>query len=280
MRTINSYDISSAVLMNVPHLASVLPKDVYDALVAARDNESSERGRFILDQLVRNADLAREDHVPISQDTGALWACLEVGPDVELDGDVFIGVNEAMASASKTARLRNSIVRDALFDRTNTGNNAPVIREMHYTDRPGARLQLMLKDGGSDNASRVVMLKPNDGKQGVIDAVLDCVREQAANACAPLVVGVGVGLTFDKVGTLAKRALMRPFDVPSAHPEWEEFEQELLAAINATGIGPAGLGGDTTALAVRVMCAPCHISSLPVAVNLNGSAMRRITVEL
>ncbi len=280
MRTINSYDISSAVLMNVPHLASVLPKDVYDALVAARDNESSERGRFILDQLVRNADLAREDRVPISQDTGALWACLEVGPDVELDGDVFIGVNEAMASASKGARLRNSIVRDALFDRTNTGNNAPVIREMHYTDRPGARLQLMLKDGGSDNASRVVMLNPNDGKQGVIDAVLDTVRDQAANACAPLVVGVGVGLTFDKVGTLAKRALMRPFDVPSTHPEWEELEQELLQAINATGIGPAGLGGDTTALAVRVMCGPCHISSLPVAVNLNGSAMRRITVEL
>lgn len=280
MRTINSYDISSAVLMNVPHLASVLPKDVYDALVAARDNESSERGRFILDQLVRNADLAREDRVPISQDTGALWACLEVGPDVELDGDVFIGVNEAMASASKGARLRNSIVRDALFDRTNTGNNAPVIREMHYTDRPGARLQLMLKDGGSDNASRIVMLNPNDGKQGVIDAVLDTVRDQAANACAPLVVGVGVGLTFDKVGTLAKRALMRPFDVPSTHPEWEELEQELLQAINATGIGPAGLGGDTTALAVRVMCGPCHISSLPVAVNLNGSAMRRITVEL
>lgn len=280
MRTINSYDISSAVLMNVPHLASVLPKDVYDALVAARDNESSERGRFILDQLVRNADLAREDRVPISQDTGALWACLEVGPDVELDGDVFIGVNEAMASASKGARLRNSIVRDALFDRTNTGNNAPVIREMHYTDRPGARLQLMLKDGGSDNASRVVMLNPNDGKQGVIDAVLDTVRDQAANACAPLVVGVGVGLTFDKVGTLAKRALMRPFDVPSTHPEWEELEQELLQAINATGVGPAGLGGDTTALAVRVMCGPCHISSLPVAVNLNGSAMRRITVEL
>lgn len=280
MRTINSYDISSAVLMNVPHLASVLPKDVYDALVAARDNESSERGRFILDQLVRNADLAREDRVPISQDTGALWACLEVGPDVELDGDVFIGVNEAMASASKGARLRNSIVRDALFDRTNTGNNAPVIREMHYTDRPGARLQLMLKDGGSDNASRVVMLNPNDGKQGVIDAVLDTVRDQAANACAPLVVGVGVGLTFDKVGTLAKRALMRPFDVPSTHPEWEKLEQELLQAINATGIGPAGLGGDTTALAVRVMCGPCHISSLPVAVNLNGSAMRRITVEL
>lgn len=280
MRTINSYDISSAVLMNVPHLASVLPKDVYDALVAARDNESSERGRFILDQLVRNADLAREDRVPISQDTGALWACLEVGPDVELDGDVFIGVNEAMASASKGARLRNSIVRDALFDRTNTGNNAPVIREMHYTDRPGARLRLMLKDGGSDNASRVVMLNPNDGKQGVIDAVLDTVRDQAANACAPLVVGVGVGLTFDKVGTLAKRALMRPFDVPSTHPEWEELEQELLQAINATGIGPAGLGGDTTALAVRVMCGPCHISSLPVAVNLNGSAMRRITVEL
>lgn len=280
MRTINSYDISSAVLMSVPHLASVLPKDVYDALVAARDNESSERGRFILDQLVRNADLAREDRVPISQDTGALWACLEVGPDVELDGDVFIGVNEAMASASKGARLRNSIVRDALFDRTNTGNNAPVIREMHYTDRPGARLQLMLKDGGSDNASRIVMLNPNDGKQGVIDAVLDTVRDQAANACAPLVVGVGVGLTFDKVGTLAKRALMRPFDVPSTHPEWEELEQELLQAINATGIGPAGLGGDTTALAVRVMCGPCHISSLPVAVNLNGSAMRRITVEL
>lgn len=280
MKTINSYDISSAVVLNIPHIASVLPKDIYEGLVEARKTETNERAQFVLDQLVKNADIAREDHMPICQDTGTVWVCLEVGPDVELDGDVFAGVDAAVASAYKSARLRKSLVCDALFDRSNSGDNTPAFHEMHYTDKPGARLHIMLKGGGSDNASRVVMLTPSAGKQGVIDTVLECVHEKAANACPPLIIGVGVGTTFDKVASLAKRTLMRPVGTPNRDPRVAEFEQELLQAVNATGIGPAALGGNTTALAVHVATRPCHIAALPVAVNMGCSAMRRITVEL
>lgn len=280
MKTINSYDIASALVLNIPHIASVLPKDIYEGLQKARTVETNERAQFVLDQLIQNADIAREDHMPICQDTGTVWVCLEVGPDVELDGDVFAGVDAAVASAYKSARLRKSLVRDALFDRENTQDNTPAFHEMHYSDKPGARLHIMLKGGGSDNASRVVMLTPGAGKQGVIDAVLDCVREKASNACPPLVIGVGVGMTFDKVASLAKRSLMRPIDIPNPDARAAEFERELLDAVNATGIGPAALGGTTTALAVHVESRPCHIAALPVAINMGCSAMRRITVEL
>lgn len=174
-----------------------------------------------------------------------------------------------------------SVVKNALFDRTNTGTNTPAFCEWRFIPEPGvARLRIMLKGGGSDNASRVVMLTPSAGRQGVIDAVVECVREKAANACPPLVIGVGVGSTFDKVPNLAKRALMRPLDELAPDAETQEFEEELLAAVNATGIGAGALGGDTTALGVRVMTAPCHIAALPVAINMGCSAMRRVTVEL
>jgi tartrate/fumarate subfamily iron-sulfur-dependent hydro-lyase alpha chain len=280
MKAITSMSVADALLLNLPHLASRLPRDIYDALVAARDRETGERARIVLDQLVENAQIAREDHVPICQDTGTVWVALEIGPDVTLDGNVFSKVDETVADVYRASRLRKSTVRDALFDRSNPGDNTPAFVEMHYSKRPGARLHVMLKGGGSDNASRVVMLAPGDGKQGVINAVLACVREKAANACPPLVVGVGVGATFDKVGSLAKVALMRPLDVPHPDPQAAAFERELLEAINATGIGAGALGGSTTALGVRVMTAPCHIAALPVAVNMGCSAMRRMTIEL
>ena len=198
-----------------------------------------------------------------------------------MDGNVFANVDKAVASAFANSRLRMSVVKNALFDRTNTGTNTPAFCEWRFIPEPGvARLRIMLKGGGSDNASRVVMLTPSAGRQGVIDAVVECVREKAANACPPLVIGVGVGSTFDKVPNLAKRALMRPLDELASDAETQEFEEELLAAVNATGIGAGALGGDTTALGVRVMTAPCHIAALPVAINMGCSAMRRVTVEL
>jgi tartrate/fumarate subfamily iron-sulfur-dependent hydro-lyase alpha chain len=281
MQVLSSNTISDALLVSIPRLANVLPPDILDALVAARDRETHERARIVLDQLVQNAQVANEDHVPICQDTGTVWCCLEVGPDIGLNANVLSKVNESVAHAFINSKLRKSVVRDALFDRTNTGNNTPAFCELHLVDEPGvARLHIMLKGGGSDNASRVVMLTPNAGKEGVINAVLECVKEKAANACPPLVIGVGVGTTFDKVGGLAKRALMRPLNEPAEDPRVQEFEEELLEAVNATGIGAGGLGGDTTALGVRVKTAPCHIAALPVAINMGCSAMRRLTVEL
>ena len=281
MQVLSSNTISDALLVSIPRLASVLPPDILEALIQARDRETHERAKIVLDQLVLNAQIANEDHVPICQDTGTVWCCLEVGPDIGLNANVFSKVDQSVAAGFINSRLRKSVVRDALFDRTNTGDNTPAFCELRLVDEPGvARLHIMLKGGGSDNASRVVMLTPNAGKQGVIDTVLSCVKEKAANACPPLVIGVGVGTTFDKVAGLAKLALMRPLNVPASDPETAAFEQELLEAVNATGIGAGGLGGDTTALGVRVKTAPCHIAALPVAVNMGCSAMRRLTVEL
>lgn len=281
MQVLSSNTISDALLVSIPRLANVLPRDIFDALVAARERETHERAQVVLDQLIQNAQIASEDHVPICQDTGTVWCCLEVGPDIGLNANVFSKVNQSVAAGFINSRLRKSVVRDALFDRTNTGDNTPAFCELRLVDEPGvARLHIMLKGGGSDNASRLVMLTPSAGKQGVIDTVLACVEEKAANACPPLVIGVGVGTTFDKVAGLAKLALMRPLDVPAPDPETAAFEQELLEAVNATGIGAGGLGGDTTALGVRVKTAPCHIAALPVAVNMGCSATRRLTVEL
>lgn len=278
---ITKSQVADAVYAAIPQLACVLPVDIEAGLVAARAVEDNPRGTAVLDQLLTNAAIAAEDGVPLCQDTGTVWASLEIGPDVVVRGDVFADVDDAVARAYAEARLRTSVVRDAVFDRANTGDNTPAFCDIHPVDEPGAaRLHLMLKGGGSDNASRVVMLVPGAGKQGIVDELVRCVREKAANACPPLVVGVGIGATFDKVAGLAKRALMRPVDEPAADPRLRALEEELLEAVNATGLGPGGLGGRTTALAVRVATAPCHIAALPLAINMGCSAMRRVTVDL
>lgn len=281
MKTVTPREVSKALISAIPRIATTLPDDVLAGLVEAREKETGARARFVLDQLVDNARIANEDAVPICQDTGTVWVCLEVGPDVLVPGDVFSEVDFAVAHTYEHARLRKSVVVDALFDRTNTQDNTPAFCEIHPVSEAGVcRLHVMLKGGGSDNASRVAMLTPSAGKDGVVETVLSCVREKAANACPPLIVGVGVGATFDKVGGLAKRALMRPLGQPHPDPRAQAFEEELLAAINATGLGAGALGGGTTALGVRVATAPCHIAALPVAVNMGCSAMRRATIDL
>ena len=273
--------VATAVYEAIPHLACELPADILAGLEAALEREEAPRGRAVLSQLVENARIARADHVPICQDTGTVWVSLEAGPGVLVPADVFAGVDDAVARAYDEARLRKSVVRDAIFDRANTGDNTPAFCDIHPIDEPGvARLRIMLKGGGSDNASRVVMLPPGAGRAGIVEEVVRCVREKGANACPPLVIGVGIGATFDKVAGLAKRALMRPIDEPACDEGARRLEEELLAAVNASGVGPGGLGGATAALAVRVETAPCHIAALPLAINMGCSAMRRMTVDL
>ena len=280
-RTITAHEVADAVYAAIPRLACVLPPDVLAGLKAAREAEGDPRGRIVLDQLVENARIAERDRVPICQDTGTVWASLEIGPDVHIAGDVMSGVDDAVARAYDEALLRESVVGNAIFDRTNSGDNTPAFTDIHPVSEPGvARLHIMLKGGGSDNASRVVMLVPGAGRAGIVDALVDCVREKAANACPPLVIGIGIGATFDKVAGLAKRALMRPIDADAPDEETRALEGELLAAVNATGIGAGALGGSHTALAVRVETAPCHIAALPLAINMGCSAMRRCTVDL
>lgn len=272
--------VAKAVEEAIPSLAFDLPDDIYEALVCARSHEVDIRARVVLDHLIENAHIASNDRVPICQDTGSVWVCLEVGPDVALPGEIFTKVNAGVARAYQMAGLRKSLVRDALFDRSNSGDNTPAFCEVYFSEKPGARLHVMLKGGGSDNASRVVMLNPSAGKEGIIDELLRCVEEKAANACAPVVIGLGLGSTFDKVAGLAKRALMRPLNELSSDSRVAELEAELLALVNATGVGPGGLGGKTTALAVKVNTAPCHIAAMPLAINMGCSAMRRCSIEL
>lgn len=280
MKTITRELVERTVREALPGLAFDVPADVLEGLERALECETSPRAAEALRLLVENARIAHEDRVAICQDTGSVWVCLEAGPDVAVVGDALAGVNDAVADVYTSCNLRKSLVRDALFDRANTGDNTPAFCEVSLVEKPGARLHIMCKGGGSDNASRVVMLTPSAGRQGIVDAVLSCVREKAANACPPLVIGIGVGATFDTVGHLAKRALMRPLDIETQDPEIAAFERELLDAVNATGIGAAALGGKTTALGVRVETAPCHIAALPLAINMGCSATRRGTYEL
>ena len=273
--------VGEAVYDAIRQCAVTLRPDFRKAVEAAREEAAPEsREAGVLDRILENARIGATDGVPICQDTGSVWVCLEVGESLAVPGNIFSRVNDAVARAYTDGRLRMSLVRDALFDRANTGDNTPAFCELKLVPGDSATLHVLLKGGGSDNASRVVMLPPGAGATGVRRVVLECVREKAANACPPLVIGLGVGATFDKVAGLAKHALLREVGGPAASAEAAAFEEELLAEVNALGIGPAALGGAPTALAVHLETAPCHIAALPVAVNMGCCAMRSASVKL
>jgi fumarate hydratase class I/fumarate hydratase subunit alpha len=269
-----------AISSAIGEAAVTLRPDVRAALRTALDVEPSERGRAVLAQLLENADIACTGRVPVCQDTGSVWVRLTLGTDQGLPGDLQALADEAVAGAHRGGGLRMSMVRDALFDRTNTGDNTPALLAVSLRQGTGAEVDVMLKGGGSDNASALAMLSPSAGVEGVRRFVLDTVEARAAGACPPLVVGVAAGGTFDTVAGLAKGALLREIGSPAQGAQAAGLEAALLADINATGIGPAGLGGRTTALAVHVVTAPCHIAALPVAVNLGCCAMRSAHREI
>lgn len=276
----DSADIARAVHEGVLRAASGLRPDVLEALRAATAVERSPRAGRVLDQLIENAGIASRDGVPLCQDTGTVWVWVELGDQERLDARLQERIDAAVASAFTEGALRMSVARDGLFDRGNTGDNTPAFVDITVRPGTGARVHVMLKGGGSDNASAVAMLPPAAGMQGVRSFVLEQVATKATGACPPLVVGVAVGSTFDKVGLLAKRALLRPLSAVNPDPKAAAFERELLDAINDLGIGPAGLGGDTTALAVRLTTAPSHIACLPVAVNMGCCAIRSVSMDV
>lgn len=277
---IGAASIAAAVRDAIPRAATQLRPDVLAAMREALDRESSFRGRAALEQLVLNARLAESDGVPLCQDTGYVWVWLEVGVEECLSGEYAAAIDGAVAEAYRSAHLRTSLARDALLDRANSGDNTPAFVDVSARPGSGVTVHVMLKGGGSDNASAMTMLPPGAGEEGVRRFVLDAVSAKVASACPPVMVGVGVGATFDKVGVLAKKALLRR--IGEAHPDARvtALETSLLAEINALGIGPGGIGGDTTALAVHVLTAPSHIAALPVAVNIGCSAVRTASVEV
>ncbi len=278
---LNAWAVGHAVYDAIRSCATTLRPDYRAALEKAQaELPADARAAGVIDRILENARIGEADGVPICQDTGSVWVCLEVGEDVAVPGNIFSQVNDAVARAYTDGRLRMSLVRDALFDRANTGNNTPAFCDLKLVPGAGATLHVLLKGGGSDNASRVVMLAPGAGAEGVRRAVLDCVREKAANACPPLVIGLGVGATFDKVAGLAKHALLREVGSPAQSEAAAAFEAELLSEVNALGIGPGALGGAPTALAVHLETASCHIAALPVAINMGCCAMRSASISL
>ena len=280
MTVVTAADTARAVADSVRVASTSLRPDVLEAMRSAAATEPSERGREVLAQLLENAAISARDSVPLCQDTGTVWVWVELGRQSCLEGDLQAEVDAAVARSFREHALRMSVVHDALCDRTNTSDNTPAFVDLTQRAGIGATVHVMLKGGGSDNASALAMLDPAQGMEGVERFVLDVVSAKATGACPPLIVGVGVGGTFDSVSKLAKKALLRPLGEPAVSPAAGALEERLLADINALGIGPAGLGGATTALGVRVFTAPCHIAALPVAVNLGCSAMRSVTVEV
>lgn len=268
MRTIEVAVITDNIREMCIEANHFLTQDMKEALKSSALQEKSPVGKKILEQLQENMQIAGEDMVPICQDTGMAVIFMEIGQEVHFEGGVLEdAINEGVRRGYVEGFLRKSVVGDPI-QRVNTNDNTPAV--IHYNIVPGdsVRITVAPKGFGSENMSRVFMLKPADGIEGVKNAILEAVKEAGPNACPPMVVGVGIGGTFEKCTIMAKQALTRPVDEHSSIPYVKDLEEELLRRINASGIGPGGLGGSTTALAVNINTYPTHIAGLPVAVNI------------
>ena len=268
MKTIDVSIVSETIAEMCIEANHFLTDDMKDVLDEAARDEESPIGRRVLGQLQENLKIAGEDMIPICQDTGMAVVFMEIGQDVHFEGgNLEEAINEGVRRGYVGGFLRKSVVRDPL-ERKNTGDNTPAI--IHYSIVPGDKVKITVapKGFGSENMSRVFMLKPADGIEGVKNAIITAVKDAGPNACPPMVVGVGIGGTFEKCAILAKKALTRPVNEPSDIPYVRELEAELLEKINKSGIGPGGLGGTKTALAVNINTYPTHIAGLPVAVNI------------
>lgn len=268
MRTIAVGTITDNIKEMCIEANHFLSEDMKQALNDAASTEQSPLGRQILGQLQENLQIAGEDMIPICQDTGMAVIFMEIGQEVHFEGgSLEEAINEGVRRGYVDGYLRKSVVKDPLI-RENTGDNTPAI--IHYDIQPGDQVKITLapKGFGSENMSRVFMLKPADGIEGVKNAIMTAVKDAGPNACPPMVVGVGIGGTFEKCAIMAKQALTRKAGEHSSIPYVKEMEEELLEAVNKLGIGPGGLGGTTTALAVNINTYPTHIAGLPVAVNI------------
>lgn len=279
MREIDSSLISEVVARLCIDANYHLPPDMKKQIISSSNEESWETASIILDQIIENFNIADENLQPICQDTGLACVFLSIGQDVHIKGNLEEAINEGVRKGYSQGYLRKSVVSDPL-NRVNTGDNTPAM--IYYDICPGDKIKITVapKGFGSENMSQIKMLKPSDGIEGVKDFVIKVVEDAGPNPCPPIVVGVGIGGTFDKAAYLAKKALMRPVDQRNSEDFYAELEEELLEKINALGIGPQGFGGRTTALAVNIEKFPTHIAGLPVAVNINCHVTRHMTEEI
>lgn len=281
MREINVAEVTAAVSKLCMDSCYYLPEDLLAKLQSSMETEESPLGREILGTIVENAQLARRKAVPICQDTGLTVVFMEIGQDVHFTGgDLYTAIHNGVADGYVNGYLRKSSVDDPLFIRKNTNDNTPAI--IHTAIVPGEQVKITVcpKGCGSENMGAMKMLKPADGVEGVIKFVVDTVRSAGPNPCPPVTVGVGIGGNMEKAALLAKYSLTRKVGEHNANPQYAELEKTLLELVNKTGVGPSGLGGSTTAVAVNIEYAPTHIGGLPVAVNLNCHAARRAETVL
>ena len=277
MREIEAKQITEVVARLCVKANEYLPEDVKCAIKKCREKEDWDTAKGVLDQIIENFEIAEETQVPICQDTGMACVFLEIGQDVHIvGGDLTEAVNEGVRQGYKEGYLRKSVVADPIR-RGNTGDNTPA---MIYTEIvPGEKIKITMgpKGFGSENMSAIRMLKPSAGLQGIKDFIIETVEAAGPNPCPPMVVGVGIGGTFDKAALLAKKALMRPLDSSNPDPYYADLEVELLEKINELGIGPQGFGGRTTAIGLNIETMPTHIAGMPCAVNINCHVTRHQT---
>ena len=279
MRTIPAQRITEAVAALCIEANTHLPADVEAALQAARASEPWPLAQTTLGLLCDNLTAAGEAGLPICQDTGMACVFVELGTDVHIEGDFEAAIHEGVRRGYTDGYLRKSIAADPLR-RGNTGDNTPAAITVHLVNGEGCTITVAPKGFGSENMSRIGMLKPADGVEGFKQFVVDTVRQAGSNPCPPVILGVGVGGSFDKVAYLAKKALLRPLDVPNPDPYYAGLEKALLEEINALGIGPQGFGGRTTCLGLAIEQMPTHVAGLPVAVNVSCHVTRRATAQL
>lgn len=280
MREIKVSAITSAIKDLCINANYYLDQDIRDRLQEAQDKETFPIAKEMLNKIIINADIAKNESMPMCQDTGMACVFVELGQEVHIvDGSLEEAIHEGVRQGYTEGYLRKSVVKDPL-DRVNTKDNTPAI--IYYNIVPGDKLKITVapKGFGSENMSAIKMLKPADGVEGVKEFIIETVKKAGPNPCPPIVVGVGIGGTFDRAANLAKKALIRPTSERNANPMYADLEAELLEKINALGIGPQGFGGRTTALAVNIEYYPTHIAGLPVAVNINCHATRHAEVEL
>jgi len=281
VREIRADEIKRAVKKLCMDANYYLPQDVIDALRKGYEREVSPIGKDILKKILKNIEVAGKQKLPLCQDTGVAVFFIDLGQEVKIVGkSLEDAINEGVREGYSEGYLRKSMVADPLFDRTNTKDNTPCIMHIRIVRGNKVRIAFVPKGGGAENMSRVAMLKPADGVKGVKRFVIQTVEEAGPNPCPPLIIGVGIGGDFEEVSLLAKRALLRKIGQHNPDARYAELEDELLVEINRLGIGPQGLGGRITALAVNIEHFPCHIASLPVAVNLQCHAARHKEIEI
>jgi fumarate hydratase subunit alpha len=279
MRQISTETITAAVKDAAMRANFELGEDVVQALKNAREHEASDAGKDILDKLQENATIAREERIPMCQDTGVAVLFVELGQGVSLvGGDFYPALEEGVRQGYEEGFLRKSLCHP--FTRKNTGDNTPIIVHLDLVPGDALKIWVVPKGGGAENMSRLFMLPPSAGWEGIKEKVIETVIDAGPNPCPPTIVGVGIGGNFEKSAILAKKSLLRPLGTENPDPEMAEMEQELLTLINKTGIGPQGLGGRVTSLAVHVQMMPCHIASLPLSINLQCHSSRHLEIIL